>query len=512
MSQATVRWLVFIFLGGFTAFRLYYIQAIPLSEDEAYYWQWSRHLAWGYYDGGPVVAWMIRLGTWLWGSTELGVRFTAVLLGLGLSLVLYGFCRSIFKNELLGLLLVLAANGTVFFTAASIIQTYDTSQAFFWGLSVYSVALAVFNGRSWAWYLGGAACGLAMLSKYSSLLLPLLILGFLLVHKGQRHWLGRPQPWLAALLALLIFAPNLYWNATHHWAAFGHTVGLMRHDWNFTTFEFLAGQAGLLGPVFFGLMAAALFAAWRLARQGDDIPAYLLWVSMPVLLLFLLISMKTRVQPNWAAPGYIGAMLAAAYAIRVKMANGKAWRGWLAAGLISGYLFVALAYLHVPLLKVLDLPADQDPTNKIYGWPQLGREVARELESWPGETKPFLFGLRYQTASLAAFYTPGQPRVWGLFQPGARLNSFAFWGDPCELKGKDGLGVVIGRPALQAMFREVEILRNIELKGPTGKVLHRLNLVRGRRFRGCDSRPVKYRQGDCCSPDSPGGVRSQAKE
>jgi len=499
MSATRARCLLILFLGALTAFRLYYVQTIPISEDEAYYWQWSRYLAWGYYDQGPMVAWVVWLGTWLWGHTELGVRFTAVLLGLGLSLVLYEFCRNIFKDELLGLMLVVAANGTVFFTAATIIQTYDTAQTFFWALSVYAAALAIFESRSWAWYPAGLACGLAILSKYSSVLLPVMILAYLLADRRQRFWLAKPQPWLAGLLALIVFAPNLFWNANHHWTAFGHTIGLAHSDWNFTAFEFLAGQAGLLGPVFFGLLVAGLIVAWRYARHGDRRLGFLLWVSLPALVLFLIMSIKSRVQPNWAAPGYVGAMLAAAYVIKSKLSEGKAWRRWLAAGLVSGYLFVILAYLHVPIMKALDLPADQDPTNKIYGWPQLGEEVAAELKVWPGRQKPFIFGLRYQTASLAAFYTPGQPHTVGLFLPGDRLNGYVFWEDPCKFRGRDGLGVVMGRPDLRRFFKEVKWLRELELKGPSGKVLHRLNLVRGRGFSGCDGRPEKFRQ-SLCSP------------
>ena len=53
---------------------------LPLSFDEAYYWMWSKHLAWGYYDHPPMVAFMIRAGTMLFGDTSFGVRAGALLL------------------------------------------------------------------------------------------------------------------------------------------------------------------------------------------------------------------------------------------------------------------------------------------------------------------------------------------------------------------------------------------------------------------------------------------------
>ena len=496
-SPAKIRWLLIALLGGLTALRLYYVQSVPLSEDEAYYWQWSRHLAWGYYDQGPMVAWLIRAGTWLCGQTELGVRLPAVLLSLGLSLVLYDFCRRILKDERTGFLVVLIANGTILFTAASAIHTYDTGQAFFWALAIYGVGLAVFNRHTWGWYLAGVACGLAMLAKYSAALLPMLIFAFLLSDRRVRPWLARPHPWLAGLVALAVYAPNLWWNAGHHWVSFLHTVGLADKPFNFTAFEFIGGQIGLVTPVMAGLFAAVLAVAWRQGRGRDPRQSFLFWVSLPVLALFLAMSIKSRAQANWAGPGYLGLLLAAGWVINAKARASRAWRRWLALGLVSGYLLVGLAMFHVPWLKVLDLPADQDPTAPLYGWPQLGTEVAQELADWPGESQPFLFGLRYQTASLVAFYTPGQPQTQGLFLPGDRLNAYVFWTDPCALKGRDGLGVVMGRPDLGGIFEKVSWLRPVELKGPTGKVLHRLNLVWGHAFKGRDARPAAFLPRDC---------------
>ena len=50
---------------------------VELSFDEAYYWLYSENLAWGYFDHPPLVALMIKLGTLVFGKTELGVRFFA---------------------------------------------------------------------------------------------------------------------------------------------------------------------------------------------------------------------------------------------------------------------------------------------------------------------------------------------------------------------------------------------------------------------------------------------------
>jgi 4-amino-4-deoxy-L-arabinose transferase-like glycosyltransferase len=55
---------------------------LPLSADEAYYWLWSLHPAAGYFDHPPMIAWLIRAGTTLFGATPLGVRFAGIVLSL----------------------------------------------------------------------------------------------------------------------------------------------------------------------------------------------------------------------------------------------------------------------------------------------------------------------------------------------------------------------------------------------------------------------------------------------
>src|SRR5205085_9825181 len=68
----------------------------PLAPDECYYWQWSRHLDLGYYDQGPMVAWVIRGCCVLFGDTPLGVRAGIVLASLGTQLYLFFLARDLF--------------------------------------------------------------------------------------------------------------------------------------------------------------------------------------------------------------------------------------------------------------------------------------------------------------------------------------------------------------------------------------------------------------------------------
>ena len=71
----------------------------PLSYDEAYYWLWSKHLASGYYDHPPLIAFVIRAGTALFGDTSWGVRFVPWLLSAAASWAVWRAGVLILKSE-----------------------------------------------------------------------------------------------------------------------------------------------------------------------------------------------------------------------------------------------------------------------------------------------------------------------------------------------------------------------------------------------------------------------------
>ncbi|HZI03485.1 MAG TPA: glycosyltransferase family 39 protein, partial [Archangium sp.] len=70
--------------------RLALASSTDIYFDEAYYWQWAQHLAWGYYDHPPLVAWLIA---------ALGVRLTALLCGAGTVAAVWGLARAVHGNK-----------------------------------------------------------------------------------------------------------------------------------------------------------------------------------------------------------------------------------------------------------------------------------------------------------------------------------------------------------------------------------------------------------------------------
>src|SRR5208337_896970 len=117
-GDAGVR-LLLLTVGLIVILRLVLAATANLAEDEAYYWLWSTHLAAGYYDHPPMIAYWIRAGTAVFGQTAFGVRFAALLGMLAGSYFLYRASLSLFRDANAALLAVLWLNATLLCNAAA---------------------------------------------------------------------------------------------------------------------------------------------------------------------------------------------------------------------------------------------------------------------------------------------------------------------------------------------------------------------------------------------------------
>src|SRR5207249_9861477 len=107
------------------ALRLVAAAFTPLTFDEAYYWMWSRHLAGGYYDHPPMVAFVIRAGTLIAGDTELGVRLVSILLALPMSFAIYRSTEILFGGTRVAASATILLNATLMAAVGTLIVTPD---------------------------------------------------------------------------------------------------------------------------------------------------------------------------------------------------------------------------------------------------------------------------------------------------------------------------------------------------------------------------------------------------
>jgi 4-amino-4-deoxy-L-arabinose transferase-like glycosyltransferase len=432
--------------------RLLFAALIPLFPDEAYYWEWSRRLAAGYFDHPPAIPLLIRAGTALLGASVLGVRLFAVLAGLvaaaataAIALRLAGVDAAL-RAAIVITCLPLAAAGLV-------LATPDAPLLAATALGVYALVRAVQSPprsrESIIWWIAtGAALGLAFCSKYTSILLPVGTTVAVVSRASLRRRLREPGPYVACIVATLIFLPVLVWNAHHEWISLGfqlrHGLGTPRADPLAPLKrlgDLIGGQAGLVSPILFVLFGAATVRGLR--RDASEAAYVLAVVAASTFLFFCYSATRQRVEANWPAPAYIPAI---ALLAAQDWSAGSPSRGrwWLRAGIWLGAAMSVLIYLHAAF-GVLPIPARKDPLARSAGWRELAaRAEAARLATADAHTGASWLGAdRYQDAAELAFCSPSHPSTFAMNLSG-RGNQYDLWpGFPDVARAGDALVVVV---------------------------------------------------------------------
>jgi 4-amino-4-deoxy-L-arabinose transferase-like glycosyltransferase len=382
--------------------------AAPLTEDEAYYRLWSLDPAWGYFDHPPMIAWWIWLGRQVAGDNGLGVRLLPALAGAASALLTYDLARALGLAERTAARAGVWLSATVLMGLAGELAVPDAPNTLFWTAALCCAVRAARGGRAAWWLAAGAMAGLDCLSKYSALFLAPGVLLWLALSADGRRQLRTPWPWLASVIALAIFAPNVAWNAQHGWLTFAKQFGRIEAANGFAPAylpKLILDQVVLLNPliaVFVGLAIRGVATRGvAIGRRTAAWPA--LAVAAPFAAYLLVHSLHDAVQGQWPAPLYPLAAIAAAAA-----ADGA--RGWL-AGLRAAAAPLAFALYAAALLFVLS-PSDawlpfRDPSEQFRGWPAFFQQVERARlgagAAWVGAPT---YGIAAQLAASPAIRAP----------------------------------------------------------------------------------------------------------
>ncbi len=493
-----------ISLLAVTVLRICFLCVFPydLSPDEAYYWDWSRHLSWGYYSKPPMVAWLIGLFNYLLGTSEFSVKLPAAICGSITLAGLFVLGRMMFGSPI-GFFSALVFFATIGSAVSSMIMTIDAPLLCFWTLSMAMVWKAWQSSRFepggasllW-WTLAGITTALGLLSKQTMAGFSLAVILFLILNPRGWKLLFSPEPYLFISVQLFLIFPFLEWNQRHDWITFRHTAhhfesGSSQFILNFKTFlELMGTQAGIVTPLLFFLtVVVSLCFLWMLLgkvkRRGFrkdhfDRILFLLIVGLLPLSGVFLLSLKQRINANWPAPFYLslGVLLSAWAVGRISCSSRmNKLRGLYLPGIILGIFMVAALYM-LPLLSgVLGLEGSKmDPALRLKGWKQLGLEAGEIIGRFPDREKTFIVARRRQTVSELAFYMPGRPEVYrwnGINRP--VTTQYELWPGPKNKKGWDALIIMekdkYMSPELVSCFKKVEFIGEIDI--PLGRDLKR---------------------------------------
>ena len=466
------------------ALRLVAAAWTPLTFDEAYYWMWSKSLAFGYYDHPPMVALVIRAGTLIAGDTEIGVRLVSILLALPMSYAIYRAAAILFGGTRLAADAAILFNVTLMAAVGTLIVTPDSPLLVASSFVLLSLAKVLETGRGQWWLAAGAAVGCALLSKYTALLFGPAILIWLVVAPGQRRWLATIWPYLGGLVSLAIFAPVILWNAGHQWVSFQKQIGGRVRVEDFRPaflLELAPTQIAFATPLVFILGAMGLYALLRHKDKAGAASARVLIDAMvwTIVAYFIWHALHARVEANWFAPVYPAFAIAAAVAAHLVQWDAR-WRRvadiclrWAAP---VGILMFALLIVQANTGWLSFYRRDATVRSVGIGW----RELADHIEAVRSRTgATCVLAPDYGTTSWLAFYLP---RGTCVVQPTQRIRWVNMGEpDPALLKGPllfvDETRPV--QPYLKDRFAQVERVAELPRKrGPLTIETYALDLLR----------------------------------
>ena len=372
--------------------RLLYMPLLNLMSQEAYYWKYAENLDIGYLDHPPAVAVLIALGQAAFGMNEFGARSGAMCCWL---LMVYFLSRLAFEwfDRRVALVTVLLLSLLPFHSAMGFFITPDAPLVAAWAGALFFLHRVFLRQRASAWYAVGLCIGIGMLSKYPMVLIGPPIVLFMLFDAQSRHWLLKPQPYAAALLAALVFSPVLFWNSANEWASFAFQ-GPRRFEAlpEISTHLLLAFFLLLLTPV--GAWFLTLLFSPPSIQERSSMKQLLpinrrlklfvgLFTFAPIS-VFLYASFSQEIKVNWIGPALLAAIPLLALPLvpgaRLLPTGQRAFvrlqKAWLVS-LVACFLAISAA-LYYLAIGIPGVPYGK-AMKKFLGWQELGATVlARE--------------------------------------------------------------------------------------------------------------------------------------
>ncbi|MDR1474323.1 MAG: glycosyltransferase family 39 protein [Endomicrobium sp.] len=441
-----------------TLLRLLIIGKIGLTIDEAHYWVYSKFLDLSYFDHPPLIGYIIKASTLLFGNNEFAVRFPTVLIFF-FAIWIFFTCAKKLYNERTAFFGVLLLNVLpVFSFLGSVIAVPDSPLALFWLLSLLIFITLIETNNKNYWYLLGITTGLAMLSKYNGVLIPFSISLFLIFSPKHRFWFKKKEPYFGIILSAIMFLPVIMWNIENSWASFGfqlnHGFGSSLPKFSLIFFgRSIGAQAGYISPLLFLIFIVAAFLCIKEAYKKNDRTALVIsCFSLPVLVFFNAIATFNEILPHWPAMGYLGLSIYVTHLTLkswdIKWFKLYSYTAWALALFMIIIVPLHVLYGVVPVEKFIPkdkieqiehgIPESEriDVTNEVYGWKEVGNEIRKIVNSYSKEERPFIFTYKSYLASELAACIP-ELRVFCISD---KIDAYDFWQRDLEkLKNKNAL-------------------------------------------------------------------------
>jgi dolichol-phosphate mannosyltransferase len=480
--RLTIAFIVYLVL-----LRLFYGGPFEILFEEGYYWNYAQHLDISYLDHPPMVAWLIRASTVLFGNSEFSVRIGALLCWAVTGYYAYRLTDAVHGARIALRALLLVALLPIFFGFGLVI-TPDSPLLACWAGALYYLHRSLIGEKRAAWIGVGIFLGLGMLSKYVTALLGGATLLFLMVDSRSRKWLSRPEPYLAFFIVLVLFLPVIVWNAQHDWGSFYFQgPGRLMGKYNFDLPDLIGSILILLTPTGFATAIATVTSRSTVdfdRQTGSGSRTYRLLLTLTVFPLgvFVAFSLFRNIKLSWTGPLWLGVV---PYMAVFMVSNHRKTTGWVAAWASRAWpatiVVVTLLYGAALHYLVLGFPAVPYPRKALMGMgmEDLARKVDTVVETYERQSgeEPIIVCMdTYRLASWLAFYRTkisGSPSVFEMPEAvrnttgghlfGKNSMMYRYWHPPETVNNRTILFITDDR-------KDMQDARVIQLTEPLGEI------------------------------------------
>ena len=385
--QVNYRQRLFILLIFISLFKLLIAGLIDLGNDEVYYYTYAEQLDWSHFDHPPMVGLLMRLTSLnLHLVNEVTMRLGAII-GSCLSTYFIFKIGALIKNERTGWFAALIFNCSVYTAIVSgLFILPDSPQIPFWTGSLYIMCRMIVNNEDekvGLWLLLGLLIGLATLSKVHGLY---LWVGFgLYILFKKIKWLLKWQLYAAVLITAICVLPIVYWNIQNDFITYQfHSARVTHHHIQINSFiQELIGEFLYQNPIIFILIIfSVIFCLKNKNIRASTTNTWLICMALPMIFLFLGISLFNPTLPHWSGPGYIALFFFAAAYLDEEITEEKINPVVVK---IAGSLIIVLMIVATAVIKLapFNLGSQKEenygeycPTLDLSGWKSFSREFA----------------------------------------------------------------------------------------------------------------------------------------
>jgi hypothetical protein len=420
---------IYFFCALIIGIRLVFPFIMGLMPQDAYYDFYGRHLALSYFDHPPMIAYLLRLFTSLFGQKVFVLKMADTFVTCLTLIAFFQLSKKFLPGDKPWKASALLVS-TLMISILSLVSTPDVPLMLCWTLSLHFLYGAIFRNKNIHWLWAGILTGLSFDSKYTAVFLIFGLVGFLCLSKSHRRFLFSRWFILFLLSFSITILPVIIWNQENGFASFKfQSAGRAQEGLQIDPLGFfgvIGHQSAILLPFLF---FSFCYFIYRIIRRygirftsiADD-QLFLLSFFVPLFLGFIGLSFFYWVKLNWIMPAYI---------------SGIIWitRFWNKKWIRYQLIFSLLIHMAMALEIIFYIiPIRSDDT--WFGWKEFSEKTDSIQKKYPGS---FIFSADdYKTAAILNFYLEGP--VFSKNVVGEKALQFDYVGtDLSKLNGKNAI-------------------------------------------------------------------------